>query len=62
MELQCKTSCVSNPFFYVSGTRSAPISVLSGSWGATVNYDPGLRAHQPPGLPEQAYLVNFNVH
>ena len=44
----------------ISGTRSDPI-YNSGFGTVTIAYDPGLRANQPPGLPEQAYIVNYNV-
>jgi len=48
----------------IFGTRSDPISLCgnNGWTNLSIAYDSGLRTAQPPGLPEKAYLVNFNVH
>jgi hypothetical protein len=60
MELSCTGGC--SKTFQLFGTRAAPITTVTGSFTTTIAYDPGLRAYQHPGLPEQAYLVNFNLH
>lgn len=44
----------------VYGVRTQGIT-LSGFSGASVTYDANLRRYQPPGLPEKALLVNWNM-
>ena len=66
MELQCNpTNSCSGNTLKLYGTRAAPVYVQDNytqGGSAIFTYDSGLRVHQPPGLPEQAYLVNFNLH
>jgi hypothetical protein len=59
----CNGSNCNHDTFTFSGTRNAPMMGVTAfeSGGVFINYDPGLRLNQPPGLPEYAYLVNFNV-
>ncbi|HBL16696.1 MAG: hypothetical protein A2X36_13950 [Elusimicrobia bacterium GWA2_69_24] len=45
----------------IYGVRTQGIS-MSGFSSASINYDVNLRSFQPPGLPERALLVNWNLH
>ena len=49
--------------FSLFGTSNiAPFYYLIFNGVRSLNYDSFLRAYQPPGLPEQAYLVDFRLH
>lgn len=51
--------------FWLYGVRTQGILITPGtsfSGGRSLNYDPNLRAFPPPGLPERALLVNWNLH
>lgn len=48
--------------FFLYGVRTQGISVSGFSGGTSLNYDAKLRSFQPPGLPEKAYLVGWNLH
>jgi hypothetical protein len=66
MEANCMDSSAAcgGESFILSGTRSDVMyeGVTGNAWGSTtIEYDPGLRSTQPPGLPEKAYVVGFNV-
>ncbi len=58
MQTQCSTC--HGKRFELFGTRTQAIS-LSGFSSSVISYDPMLRSYQPPGLPEQAYLVRFHL-
>lgn len=48
--------------FKLYGVRTQGISVSGFSGGITLSYDSNLRSYQPPGLPEKALLVGYDVH
>lgn len=51
--------------FWLYGVRTQGITLSpssSFSAGRSLNYDANLRAYAPPGLPERALLVNWNLH
>ncbi|MBI5623668.1 MAG: hypothetical protein HY924_07825 [Elusimicrobia bacterium] len=50
--------------FWLYGVRTQGITISpSSSFNAqrSINYDPNLRSYPPPGLPEKALLVNWNL-
>ncbi len=44
------------------GVRTQGISLSGFTGGVSLKYDANLRSYQPPGLPEKAYLVGWNLH
>ena len=48
--------------FWLYGVRTQGISVSGFTGGRYLIYDPNLRAYAPPGMPEKALLVNWNLH
>lgn len=44
------------------GVRTQGITLTGFSGGVAIVYDAALRSFQPPGLPEKALLVNWNLH
>ena len=44
------------------GVRTQGISLSGFTGGVSLKYDANLRSYQPPGLPEKAYLVSWNLH
>jgi len=54
------SGCFGNQRFSLYGTRDQAINDSFPKFSAA--YDPNLRSFQPPGLPEYAYLVNWNLH
>jgi hypothetical protein len=57
--MQCSGS--SGRRFLLYGVRTQGIT-LSGFSSVSLNYDSSLRSFPPPGLPEKALLVNWNLH
>ncbi|MFH2201680.1 MAG: hypothetical protein ABIJ96_01050 [Elusimicrobiota bacterium] len=60
-----KMSGSSGKRFWLYGVRTQGISISPSSSfnnGRSLIYDAGLRAYPPPGLPEKALLVNWNLH
>ncbi|MBI5245254.1 MAG: hypothetical protein HY922_16450 [Elusimicrobia bacterium] len=48
--------------FWLYGVRTQGISVSGFTGGIYLTYDVNLRSYQPPGLPEKALLVDWNLH
>lgn len=48
--------------FWLYGVRTQGIYVSGFTGGRYLIYDPNLRAYAPPGMPEKALLVNWNLH
>ncbi|MDE2314651.1 MAG: hypothetical protein KGL04_10820, partial [Elusimicrobia bacterium] len=52
--------CFGSQRFSLYGTRDQ--AIYNNFPKFSVTYDPNLRSYQPPGLPEYAYLVDWNLH
>lgn len=48
--------------FQLWGVRTQGVTVTGFSGGISLVYDPALKTYQPPGLPEKALLVGWNLH